>query len=670
MAQIGPRDALAAAIIALLAGLATMLPPLDAMRGASIDALTGLERHLRGQTSAPATSPVVVVALDEETYRTPPFAGSPNITWTGEIARVLTAIIEAGAQVVGFDIIYPTSIEQSEIPFGGETLGTRVRGFDREFLRALALASRDGKIVLGQAQFRDQPILPSPGQRIAVGHQRNIRALNTYTDPDDIVRRLPLSFLVDGERVPSMAVELAARALQSTPAVEPDGRLTLAGYRIPSPKHNTMTLNFAGSNDNIPTFSLADLHTCVEKGDREFFRRHFDKKVVIFGALLDVEDLKLTSNRWAGVIESARAERCALPMPVAEPRFAHSLTSGVYIHATGVKNLIERTALNELGPVGSVAVSIAFSIIVATAALSLTPINSVIAYTAAVLAWTGLAFVTFWHALALPLVEPFLAGLIATVVTFGYRFVVSDKDKLLLRKSFSLYLAPSVVERMMTSHKLPELGGESRTTTIYFSDLAGFSSLSEKLDPTEVVVVMNEYFSAMSDIIEEHGGIHRKIHRRRHPRRVRRAARRSGSCPQRRASGLALPGAHGPAELQRSRVHGPSASTAHRSQLRESPGRQHRVAPTVQLHGHGGRREPRLPARGRQQIFRNIDHCFGHDGRSRRINVRLAGARRDPGRRTVQRSHNLRAFGGDGAADHGAIGARGGLCARFSPLAG
>src|SRR5580704_6905591 len=210
MARIVRRDAIAVALIALIAGSLTALPLLDNLRGLSIDVLTGLRWHLLDRTSNSATSPTVVVALDEETFRTPPFAGSPNITWTREIGHILSAIVGGGAKVVGFDIVYPISIEQSAIPFGDETLGAKVRGFDRDFLTALALAARDGRVVLGEVQLGDHPILPAPGQRVAVGQQRNIRSVNAYTDSDNVVRRLPLSFMVDGAPVPSMAVELAA----------------------------------------------------------------------------------------------------------------------------------------------------------------------------------------------------------------------------------------------------------------------------------------------------------------------------------------------------------------------------------------------------------------------------------------------------------------------------
>jgi adenylate cyclase len=506
MARIVWRDAMAAALIALIAGSLTALPSLVSLRGLSIDVLTTLRWHLLGRTSNSAASPTVVVALDEETFRTQPFADSPNITWTGEIGRILSAIIDGGAKVVGFDVVYPISIEQSEIPFGDTTVGEKLRGFDRDFLRALAIAAHDSRVVLGQVQLGDHPIVPAPGQRIAVGQQRNIRAINAYTDSDNVVRRLPLSFTVDSAPVPSMAVELAARALQVLPQFYPDGTMSLARYRIPSTVPNTVTLNFDRGGEAIPTYSIADLRACIEKDDKDFFRRHFNDKIVLFGTLLDVEDQKTTSRRFVSAPEGAYGERCALASPAQSRTFARNTISGVYIHATAVNNLIERNALIELDRKGAAAVAVAFSALVATWALVFTPVSAVIAYLATALAWTTIAMVAFGHALILPLFGPFIAGLCTAVVMVGYRFVVSDKDKRFLRKSFALYLGPAVIERMISSNKPPELGGETRNVTVYFSDIVGFSTFSESLSPSQVVALLNEYLSAMAEIIEQHGG--------------------------------------------------------------------------------------------------------------------------------------------------------------------
>jgi len=168
MGRIAKRDILAVIIIALVTGTIFASPALEHVQGLSIDILTALRWEFSGNRRDPASAPVVVVAIDEESYQTPPFKDSPTLTWTREVGRVLTAIVDGGAKVVGFDIVFPTSIEQSEIPFGDEMIGARMRGFDRDFLRALATAASAGKVVLGEIQSRDQPVRPSLGQRAAV----------------------------------------------------------------------------------------------------------------------------------------------------------------------------------------------------------------------------------------------------------------------------------------------------------------------------------------------------------------------------------------------------------------------------------------------------------------------------------------------------------------------
>lgn len=491
---------------ALAFGLLFSSPAFKLFHGLSIDILTALRWRVMGQRIDPADAPTVVIAIDEESFDTPPFKGSPILTWTREIGRVVTASIEGGAKVVGFDIVFPSLIEQSVIPFNDEMLGTRLRGFDRDYLRALAIGARAGKFVLGESLHGDHVIRPSAGQRIAVGHQRNIRALNAYSDADFVLRRLPLSFSVEGKPVPSMAVELAARALGVAPLFETDGTLTLSGYRVPSAVPNTMTLNFEGGTGDVLTYSFADLHACVEKGDTEFFRRHFAGKVVLFGTLLDVEDRKLTSKRFATGYEGATGPRCALPAPPPSTRIGRNSIPGVYVHATGVNNLLRRDAIAELGPITQSLIVIAFAAIAALTALALAPLAAALVFIVLVAAWTGVATSMFAQAIALPLVEPVSAGLAAMISTVGYRFILADREERFLRESFGLYLAPQVIERMLASNKLPELGGEMRNVTVFFSDIAGFSSMSETMTPTALVALMNEYLSAMTEIVEAHGG--------------------------------------------------------------------------------------------------------------------------------------------------------------------
>lgn len=504
MRRIGGRDIVAAILIALLAGAIFTSAPFQTLQGLSLDILTALRGKVIGDRRDPANSPVVVVAIDGETYDTPPFKGSPTQTWTREIGRVLGSITEGGAKVIGFDVIFPSSIEQSEIPFGDTSVGSRMKGFDRDYLIALRQISDSGKLVLGDILSNDHPEVPYRAQQVAV--RNSIRALNVHTDADDVIRRMPLSFSIEGKPVPAMAVELAARALGAKPGIAPSGSTELSGYAIPSAFPNTVTLNFRGLGRDVPTFSFADLRACVEKGDREFFRRAFEGKVVLLGTVLNFEDRKLTSMRLSGGYDGAPAARCALPAPERAMQRARSDIAGVFVHATAVRNLIERDALTELGFPARTILTIAFALVIACAACMLAPSGALVAWFALTAIYAAVAVSTFVHALALPLTEPALAGLAALAIMTGYRFVLADRDERFLRKSFAFYLAPEVIETMVTSGKMPVLGGEMRNVTMFFSDLSGFSSIAETMTPGELVTLMNEYLSAMTDIIESHGG--------------------------------------------------------------------------------------------------------------------------------------------------------------------
>ena len=500
------RDAIAAAAIAFACAGIAVSPALDRLHGLSLDILTALRFEMFGNRYNPAVSPTVVVAIDEESYRAAPFRGTPTMTWTGEIGRVLNAIVEGGAKVVGFDIVIPNSLEQSEIPFGEGMLGERVRGFDRDFLRALATATAPGKVVLGEQLRGNDPIRPSPGQRIAVRQQQNIRPLNSLTDADDVVRRMPLTFTVNDTKVPGMALELAARAQGATPEFGADGSVSLAGYKIPIAVPNTMTVNFEGGADDIPTYSFADLRGCALKNDKDYFKRAFGGKVVIFGTVLDAEDRRFTSKRFATGLEGARAPRCAGEGKPVMTSFKRTSIAGIYIHATAVNNLIRNDAAVELGKHATFSIAALIALLAAAGALLFAPVGASAAF--AVLAVVGLvdAVVGFKYGTVIPVVEPFLAGVAALAVTISYRFMLADKNRRLLQKSFGLYLAPDVINRMLSSNKLPELGGETREVTVFFSDLEGFSKIAEQITPDSLTALMNEYLSAMTDIIESHGG--------------------------------------------------------------------------------------------------------------------------------------------------------------------
>jgi class 3 adenylate cyclase len=192
-----------------------------------------------------------------------------------------------------------------------------------------------------------------------------------------------------------------------------------------------------------------------------------------------------------------------LPPP---SQYKRSSIAGVYIHATAVHNLMARDAVVELGRFPTAMTAIAFAVLAALAARMLAPAGAAAVYLGMVVVWISLATFVFARSLALPLSEPIFAGLFSMAAIVAYRLVVTDRGERLLRRSFGLYLAPEVIDRMLASNKLPALGGETRNITVFFSDVAGFSSIAEKMLPAELVTFMNKYLSAMTDVIESNGG--------------------------------------------------------------------------------------------------------------------------------------------------------------------
>ena len=204
---------------------------------------------------------------------------------------------------------------------------------------------------------------------------------------------------------------------------------------------------------------------------------------------------------------------------------------------------------------------------------------------------------------------------------------------------------------MLSSNKLPELGGETRNVTVFFSDIEGFSLIAEKMSPDSLMELMNEYLSAMTDVIERHGGYVDKYigdsivavfgAPADDPDHAANAARAALDCctqlAELNASSAALP------RIQ--------AGAADRHQFRRGAGRQFRIAAALQLLGHERRGEPGVAAGGRQQILRHHRHRFRDHRRPHRRCLRLARTRRHQGQGANPGAEDLRIAGAVGRAD-------------------
>lgn len=498
------RDVLPAGAIALAAGLAFAAPPLGPwLGGLSVDLLFWLRHQAAGPRTTAAESPTAVIAVDEETYRRPPFAETPKALWTPHLARVIEAVLDAGASVVGQDIVLPTSVERF------------LPGHDRPYLLALRNGARQGRIVLGKVQHQKLPLAPHPAYSYAVGHGKNVRLVNLTADPDGVVRRVPLFFrenTAEGEADwrTSMALELAARKLGESAARRPGGGVRLGERSIPTTDDAAMLVNFVGGGAGIPVYSLADLYACLQEGHGGYLRRAFAGRVVVIGAVLDVEDRKTTSMRFVtGPDRRLFAERCALPVMerLYAERAARRSVPAALIHAQAVNDLLSGDVLRAIGDMPRAGLIVGLAILAALGASAWRLPWTIAAVAAGTLGWAGLATWAFMESLQLPLLEAPIAGIAATAGTLGYRFAVTDRDKRRIRQSFSQYVSREVVDELVNSGQVPELGGEIRSVTVWFSDLAGFTEQSEDLPPERLVEALNAYLTEVTEIIVAHRGM-------------------------------------------------------------------------------------------------------------------------------------------------------------------
>ena len=210
-------------------------------------------------------SPIVIVAIDEHTHRTPPFAETPEVAWTPFLATLLDRIGEFEPAVVGVDLVYPKSLDSPDL----------LRGYDRPLLKAFRRLSMENKLVLGEAQLGDTPISPYRGQVIAAGGASALASLDFILDRDNVVRRYaPFFNRTTGDTTPTFAAAIASRVGASVPD---------ANFQI----------RFRGGVSTFPIYSFADLYDC----DRADFFEKFRDKIVLIGEVLDIEDRHVATQR-------------------------------------------------------------------------------------------------------------------------------------------------------------------------------------------------------------------------------------------------------------------------------------------------------------------------------------------------------------------------------------
>jgi adenylate cyclase len=180
---------------------------------------------------------------------------------------------------------------------------------------------------------------------------------------------------------------------------------------------------------------------------------------------------------------------------------------GVEIHATMLDNLLSNDFIRAV-PVSILAALTLLMALMAGVGTSYVSgiFKSVMVYAASIIMPVAVCLFAYTRGFWLPLIVQEV-GVTITLFSAGLIYYSTEgRQKLFIKNAFKQYLSPAVIEELIQHPERLKLGGERRELSIFFSDLEGFTSISEGLEPEALTALLNEYLTAMTDIIQEEGG--------------------------------------------------------------------------------------------------------------------------------------------------------------------
>ncbi len=452
-------------LIALLAAAVGMGFRLDA---AVQDGSARVEaRKSKASGAGPGSAAVQLVFIDQYSLDWVEEKLGYSWPWPRELYGIMASFLsEAEAQC--YDILFTEGSS-----YGAEDDARCARAMDRA-----------GNVVLAL------PAGISPGSGFSPLPVENVRwgSVRGLADPDGILRRyLPLSKSGEG-----LAAEGAADGTGDGPALPSFGLAALlgsgdadrSGRALPDFKPGApVYLRFLGPSPSLKARNAAEiLSAALDRGRSGLQPGDFSDAYVFIGfsapGLLD---------------------RQAVPTDKAMP--------GAEIHATFAANVLDKALIQPIsrglawgigalfilaGALIPIASSSVPALSIGALAVSLGPFG---------LAW-GLRAGGYW----IDVGAVSFGGLFAYLLGIGLAYAAEGRERLFLRRSFSQYLSPQVIDKLVSQPSRLALGGEEREISILFSDIEGFTSISESMDPERLGRFMNLYLSIATDAIMAEGG--------------------------------------------------------------------------------------------------------------------------------------------------------------------
>ena len=455
-----------------LAGLAVGVLGASLWLGGALDRWEAVSWDARVRLLArpsAAVDSVAVILLDQASLDWGADASGWSWPWPREVYGAVVAFCRrGGARGVALDVLF------TEPSIYGV--------WDDEALGA-ALAERPDCVAAVHVRTAGSTL---PVAEVAAGAAL-LGNVSDAPDPDGVFRRVRLAVSGADGPVPSLGLGmfLLAHGGPAAPWRLAGGELTAAGVDVPLDADGRALLRFSPAGA-IPAYSAAAVI------QSELRLREGGEPVLDPGVL---------AGRYVLFGFSAPGLLDQRPTPV------EHVSPGVLLHATAVENLLARDFMRPAPRLLA-----AFAVVLLGALGGLTMAGSRRAWhsltvTAVLLALPAALGVLAYHAgWWWPLVPGELTAAGGLVAGLAVNYSTEGRQRRFLKQAFRHYLSPEVVEKLVEDPGRLRLGGERRELSILFSDLAGFTGIGERLDPERLTSLLNEYLTAMTDIILAAGG--------------------------------------------------------------------------------------------------------------------------------------------------------------------
>ncbi len=486
---------------------------------------------VRSRGVRPISGQVVIVAVDEKSLK-----NEGRWPWPRALmANLVERLTEADAAVIGFDIFFPEREDhvplanirlalekQDASQFQGPSLIDwleKESNGDRKFAEAIEKSQRT---VLGffvypteeqagefaekvnEAQFElldfsqysvvqrfDSPENPVPLRPIyAVGLSlpemmdgaNSAGFVSFVPELDGVIRWVPMVMQTGDALFPPLSLQMLHEATRQSTGlrVAPFGvdGVLLGDVTIPTSESGDFLINYFGPGYTFTHYSATDVLS------KKIGAKELQNKIVLVGGTA------------AGTYDIHVSPYGAL-------------FPGVEVHANIIENILQSDFLirPEWLRILDIAMILVAGLILGVVSRFLKAYGFAIFLTTSILGYISVDYYLFtskglWVSSIYPV---FTQIFVYSGITL-YQYAFESREKRFIKGAFSQYLAPEVVDQLVANPELLELGGERRVMTAFFSDVVGFSTISEKLTPEELVDLLNHFLTEMTDILMKHGG--------------------------------------------------------------------------------------------------------------------------------------------------------------------